>query len=133
MWLVPVAALAITGVAAFAKATQLKPLPADVAAILRGGLQSKNTAQLTAVLNQLAPKYPRQVKVVQTAWTATKNRAGAANVPADVDAMYMNALGSGDPVQMETLAVQFDQTYHWLEKDLREVASLLANLKAKAA
>ena len=133
LWLIPVAAVGALAVAAVAKKSAIAPLPIDVAAILRGGLQSRQDPQLTAVLGQIATKYPRQVNVVYKAWGATKAHDGSLNVGADIDALYQNAFHSGDPAQMIAVAKALDVKYNFLSTHLTDVASLLANLATPAA
>jgi hypothetical protein len=88
---------------------------------------------LSAVLGQIATKYPRQTKIVYKAWGATKAHDGTLNVGADIDGLYQNAFHSGDPAQLIAVAKALDVKYHFLSTHLLDMASLLATLATRAA
>lgn len=128
MWQIPVLIGLVTVGVGVGAATKRKALPADIAGMIRSGLQSRNDDQLQAILTQLHSKYRRQVDLIYKAWGATKAHDGNLNVPADIDALYMNAFHSGDAIQMAAVAQALDVKYHFLSTHLLDVGSLLKNL-----
>ena len=133
LWLIP-AALGVGVIAAGAiSASKRKPLPIDVAGMLRSSLQTRTDATIAAALQAMKAKYASQVATIQKAWGATKAHDGQLNVPSDIDAMYMAAFYSGDPAQLKAVAQALDVKYHFLSTHLLDMASLLANLTPAAA
>jgi hypothetical protein len=128
LWLIPVGMGVGTLIAGVTSAAARKPLPADIAGTIRSALASKTDATIQSALAAIGDKYPKQVNLIYKAWGATKDHAGKTNVPADIDALYLNSFFSGDPANMKAVAKALDVKYHYLAKHLLDVAGLLANL-----
>lgn len=121
---------AILGVAAAAgiRASHRKPVPIDVAGTLRSSLKTHDENNLAATLNAIAGQYPHQTDIIRKANVA----AADAHVPADIAAMYGNALHSGQPETMLAMANALDVRYHYLAGRLRDVAHIMSALTGVA-
>jgi hypothetical protein len=127
------ALVAGAGVTAGVHVHRRQPLPADLAAQVRGGLMAPDASVLLSIVNaltnSLGGKWKHQVTIV---WKATQAAAGATPPPADIVALYNGGLKSGSSATMLTIANQLAHTgkYNHLVSQLRDVAKILSNLKA---